>query len=531
MATRNLVNQNTARGTLTQMLNVIFQRMEQVTLDATVHHDRKFSEIHSQIELEASDLICHAEDTASDVNNPEESLDGADEASVEMEKMMEKIDATVEDNENMNSEKKLDGEASNSIKFIEKRNKSEFENYLSDSEKTVSENKSDAEKEHLSGSEDTEGSLSESLKSSQKDLKPSSVVNCSAEHAGDQVPRQENVEDEVQENDKKAVNEKADEESGSAVSAPDNSVSETDKEGEVIASPAKEQSKSEYLESISTLNMESSNGSAKLDSSDEMASFNYFFAHVSQKDAFLVFRSLCKLSMKPLANANPNDPKSHELRSKILSLQLLLSILQQPGPIFRSNSVFITAIKQYLCVAISKNGVSSVPEVFELSLAIFLSLLAHFKQHLKIQIEVFFNEMLFAVLDSQTASYEHKCIVVDALHRICMDKQCIVDAYLNYDCDLERANIFEKLVICLAKVAQGRPSVDTRITQSQLQNLRKKGLECLVLVLKCMVRWSSDLFNVANDTQSFLGPEPSNTSTQSNERDTDSGSSVRKYCV
>ena len=51
------------------------------------------------------------------------------------------------------------------------------------------------------------------------------------------------------------------------------------------------------------------------------------FANIMQKDCFLVFRSLCKLSMKPLPEGYP-DPKSHELRSKILSLQLLLGILQ-----------------------------------------------------------------------------------------------------------------------------------------------------------------------------------------------------------
>ena len=50
--------------------------------------------------------------------------------------------------------------------------------------------------------------------------------------------------------------------------------------------------------------------------------------------------------------------------------------------------MFINAIKQYLCVALSKNGVSAVPQVFELSLAIFLTLLSNFKHHLKMQIEV-----------------------------------------------------------------------------------------------------------------------------------------------
>ncbi len=80
--------------------------------------------------------------------------------------------------------------------------------------------------------------------------------------------------------------------------------------------------------------------------------------------------------------------RSHELRSKILSLELLLSILQNSGPVFRTDEIFITAIKQYLCVTLSKNGVSSIPQVFELSLSIFLSMLSSFKTHLKMQIEV-----------------------------------------------------------------------------------------------------------------------------------------------
>ena len=59
------------------------------------------------------------------------------------------------------------------------------------------------------------------------------------------------------------------------------------------------------------------------------------FANIYQKDAFLIFRSLCKLSMKPLPDGPP-DPKSHELRSKVLSLQLILSVVHNAGPVFRS---------------------------------------------------------------------------------------------------------------------------------------------------------------------------------------------------
>ncbi len=65
-----------------------------------------------------------------------------------------------------------------------------------------------------------------------------------------------------------------------------------------------------------------------------------------------------------------------------------MSCLQNAGNVFKTNEMFVSAVKQYLCVALSKNGVSSVPQVFELSLAIFVTLLSEFKTHLKKQIEV-----------------------------------------------------------------------------------------------------------------------------------------------
>uniref|UniRef100_A0A4W5LFF5 ARF guanine nucleotide exchange factor 1 n=1 Tax=Hucho hucho TaxID=62062 RepID=A0A4W5LFF5_9TELE len=229
------------------------------------------------------------------------------------------------------------------------------------------------------------------------------------------------------------------------------------------------------------------------------------FSHILQKDAFLVFRSLCKLSMKPLSDGPP-DPKSHELRSKVLSLQLLLSILQNAGPIFKTNEMFINAIKQYLCVALSKNGVSSVPEVFELSLSIFLTLLSHFKTHLKMQIEVFFKEIFLYILETSTSSYDHKWMVIQSLTRICADAQSVVDIYVNYDCDLNAANIFERLVNYLSKIAQGRVGHELGTTPSQELSLRKKGLECLVSILKCMVEWSNDQY-VNPNSQTSLGQE------------------------
>lgn len=215
--------------------------------------------------------------------------------------------------------------------------------------------------------------------------------------------------------------------------------------------------------------------------------------------------------------------RSHQLRSKILSLQLLLGILQNAGPVLRSNEMFVIAIKQYLCVALSKNGVSSVPEVFELSLALFLALLARFKVHLKMQIEVFFKEIFMNILETSSSSFEHKWMVIHALTRICADAQSVVDIYVNYDCDLSAANLFERfeslkllhIIYCkliyfflerfdclyfyrlvndLSKIAQGRQALELGASPNQEKSMRIRGLECLVSILKCMVEWSRDLY-------------------------------------
>ena len=51
-------------------------------------------------------------------------------------------------------------------------------------------------------------------------------------------------------------------------------------------------------------------------------------------------------------------------------------------------------------------------------------------------------------------------MVIQALTRICADAQSVVDIYLNYDCDLALANIFDRLVNDLSKIAQGRHALE-----------------------------------------------------------------------
>ena len=39
-------------------------------------------------------------------------------------------------------------------------------------------------------------------------------------------------------------------------------------------------------------------------------------------------------------------------------MELLLSVLTNPGPVFRNNDVFIALVKKDLCLPLSKSGIS-----------------------------------------------------------------------------------------------------------------------------------------------------------------------------
>jgi brefeldin A-inhibited guanine nucleotide-exchange protein len=117
---------------------------------------------------------------------------------------------------------------------------------------------------------------------------------------------------------------------------------------------------------------------------------------------------------------------------------------------------------------------------------------------------VFFREIFLNILENPGSTFDHHWLVMQALTRICADAQSVVDLYVNYDCDLSAANIFERLVNVLSKIAQGRHVVDLRTTPIQEKALRIKGLECLVTILKCMVEWSRELY-VNPNAQSNIG--------------------------
>lgn len=177
------------------------------------------------------------------------------------------------------------------------------------------------------------------------------------------------------------------------------------------------------------------------------------------KDAFLVFRALCKLSHKVLTHEQQQDVKSQNMRSKLLSLHLIHYLINNHTATFTSNlaaiknssssmDTLLLAVRPHLCLSLSRNGSSAVPHVFKVCCEIFWLMLKDMRVMMKKELEVFLKEIYLAILEKRSAPVFQKQYFMEILERLGGDPRALVEIYLNYDCDRTALeNIFQKYVL------------------------------------------------------------------------------------
>ncbi|KAI3428991.1 SEC7 domain-containing protein [Psidium guajava] len=229
-----------------------------------------------------------------------------------------------------------------------------------------------------------------------------------------------------------------------------------------------------------------------------------------RRDAFLVFRALCKLSMKTPPKEAVADPQL--MKGKIVALELLKILLENAGAVFRTSDRFLGAIKQYLCLSLLKNSASTLMIVFQLSCSIFISLVARFRAGLKAEIGVFFPMIVLRVLENVAQpNFQQKMIVLRFLDKLSYDSQILVDIFINYDCDVNSSNIFERMVNGLLKTAQGvPPGTATSLLPPQEATMKLEAMKCLVGILKSMGDWMNKQLRIPDRHSNKLEPVENN---------------------
>lgn len=216
-----------------------------------------------------------------------------------------------------------------------------------------------------------------------------------------------------------------------------------------------------------------------------------------ENDAFLVFRALCKLAKKAGDLTVPAV-----LRGKTLSLELLKILLANAGPVFASTRRFVDATKEYVCDAVVTNAAPGVPVAYQLSLSIFLTLLEKFRSALKPEIGYFYPLLMLkpleVVIGAPLAPYTQRQILLQCHRKLCGDAQLLVDLFVNYDCDLDSSNLFERTVNSVVRVAQGLPGVAEQTGQELAREsmLAADALGCITKLLETLGGWVDDKLGV-----------------------------------
>ncbi|KAE8375976.1 hypothetical protein BDV26DRAFT_266548 [Aspergillus bertholletiae] len=241
------------------------------------------------------------------------------------------------------------------------------------------------------------------------------------------------------------------------------------------------------------------------------------------KDAFLVFRALCKLSHKILSHEQQQDLKSQNMRSKLLSLHLIHYLINTHIAVFTSplltikqssNSsdamTLLQAVRPHLCLSLSRNGSSSVPRVFEVCCEIFWLMLKHMRVMMKKELEVFLKEIYLAVLEKRNSPAFQKQYFMEILERLADDPRALVELYLNYDCDRTALeNIFQNIIEQLSRYA----SVPVSITAAQQHQFQEHHVKISRLGIEWHQRGTLPptltTANVANIQQPNLQGVPS----------------------
>ena len=147
------------------------------------------------------------------------------------------------------------------------------------------------------------------------------------------------------------------------------------------------------------------------------------------------------------------DPSKNVLHLRVLGLRLVNTALETGGGGLSRHKVLVLIVQDELCKALLQNSQSTDSTILTLVLRIVFDLLQAVKEHLRVQLEVFFTSIHLRIVSSPSVSFMHRQLVLQSIVEICHEPELIVGLYRNYDCEMAGTNLFEDLCRLLASQA------------------------------------------------------------------------------
>jgi brefeldin A-inhibited guanine nucleotide-exchange protein len=145
------------------------------------------------------------------------------------------------------------------------------------------------------------------------------------------------------------------------------------------------------------------------------------------------------------------------MRTKIIGLELILTVLNKPGPTFLdAKEPFIDLIKNSLCDGLLKYSVSTERSIFSLVVSIFWNLYQHFRVHLKQETFVFIDRIFLKLLQSGNSSFHHKQLILTVFDKMTQETRYLLELFVNFDCDIGCEDITNRMIETLSRIATGK---------------------------------------------------------------------------
>ena len=172
----------------------------------------------------------------------------------------------------------------------------------------------------------------------------------------------------------------------------------------------------------------------------------------------------------------------------IFGLRLIRTVLETAGPRLAAYPTLVDCIQDKLCKYLL--AVSQTRDLFILSLVlrIVFDLFSTVKQHLRVQLEVFFVSIHLRIADSASSSFQQKELVMESIVEFCKEPSLIVGLYRNYDSAVGYTDLYTDLCKFLTTVGTG---------QAAGGRLSSLALEAMVAVLQSIAKrfCSSDIYS------------------------------------
>eukprot|EP01059_Diplonema_ambulator_P001787 TRINITY_DN11512_c2_g1_i1.p1 TRINITY_DN11512_c2_g1~~TRINITY_DN11512_c2_g1_i1.p1 ORF type:complete len:1829 (+),score=573.22 TRINITY_DN11512_c2_g1_i1:44-5488(+) len=209
---------------------------------------------------------------------------------------------------------------------------------------------------------------------------------------------------------------------------------------------------------------------------------------VHHSDASHVFIYICSV-MEGIEVTEYTPIEAAEMRTLSSALELVQRLVQSCGSGFKETPSFLEAISKPLLTTLVRCVVSPVPSIIQSALNIFYVLVVNFKHCLKHEIAAMFTGVVLKVLESNHASYDQRMLILNMITKMAQTPQILVDIFVNYDCDINEENVFEKIMNCLSKFIMATHVDLDWLSVKQDQSMRAVALKAIVSVLTSFETW------------------------------------------